>query len=537
MARKNHFLLKKHLSLFLSGSLILIFAGCNTVPPIHSGTTTPTATEAARTEAPPSAVIPTATSTVITEPISTLDVQSEKLRGVILRFWHPWNGAPGQVIASLVEAFNLQNPWDILVTPVSYPGFDALHSALTEGAVPADEYPQVAVGFQHQALKWEADLKLVDLQPYLMDPEWGLSADEREALYAPIWDHEIVDGRRLGIPVYRSGHLIFYNQTWAKELGFQLPPATPEQFQQQACAAALAVRSDSAPSNYGKGGWIVSSDYPEMLSWIYAFGGDPLKSPEPGIGQSVYQFNTPETGKALSFLREMYDSGCAWQSEGQAFDRPFINRLGIFASGSVLDIPYLEAGFRLQNNQDEWTVIPVPSPSLVPSFHTYGPSSYVFAATPEQQLASWLLIRWLSTPENHARLVESIGALPVREDSMEYLDSYSQRHPQWAEAVELLRYARTEPAYASWGQVRFALGDAGTQLFRSYFSIDQVPAMLEYLDTFAAELHLGLDLESVFSTPTSTRTPTRTPTPPPPTSTATRTRPASPSATQTAPSP
>ena len=37
------------------------------------------------------------------------------------------------------------------------------------------------------------------------------------------------------------------------------------------------------------------------------------------------------------------------------------------------------------------------------------------------------------------------------------------------------------------------LSDAATQLFRSYFSIDQVPEMLGFWDRMAAELHKDLE--------------------------------------------
>jgi ABC-type glycerol-3-phosphate transport system substrate-binding protein len=516
------------------GALALL-SGCDAVPPILPQTAhPPSATSPVQPGIPSSTPAPRASPSTPVPLASTLDVEADDLRGVLLRFWHPWGGPSAQVIAELVEEFNLDNPYGILVTPVSYSGYDALAEDLT-GSPGSDERPQVVAGLLHQALAWNGPLQAIDLNPYVSDPEWGIPGAEQADYFTPFWEQEVVDGRRLGIPAFRSGQLLFYNRTWARELGFQAPPTTPEQFRQQACAAARALRVDNDPANDGAGGWIVSTDYAAMLGWIYAFGGNPLKMPEPGVDQNVYQFNTPEIQEAFTFLRGLFDEGCAWQPQSAVPDTAFAGRLGLFASGSILDIPDQAESFRLRGSHDEWAVLPMPSPDGQPAFNTYGPSYYILSASPEQQLAAWLLIRWLSASENHARLIESSGALPVQKGALESLEGYSQRRPQWSEAVDLLDSARTEPAYASWGQVRFALGDAATQLFRSYFTIDQVPVLLNYLDNFAAELHLGPDLGEIFGTltytPTSTATPTRTLTPSP-TLTPTRTRtPAPPSST------
>jgi ABC-type glycerol-3-phosphate transport system substrate-binding protein len=499
--------------------LLLFVTGCDSIPPILPHTPTPPSPTLSNDSERGSATLaPAASSTATLPQFSQIEIEAEDLRGVIVRFWHPWTGSLGKAANLLVEQFNLDNPWGILVTAVPQAGYDALSSDLLDSSQTVD-VPQIAVGYLHQALAWDDRLGLVDLRAYVADPEWGFSSIEQADFYPLFWEQDVVEGRRLGIPGFRSATLLYYNQTWGKELGFPLPPATPEQFRQQSCAAAQANRRDDSTDNDGTGGWIVSTDYDVALSWIQAFGGQVLRSPEPGLGQSVYHFNEPETEQAFNYLRELYDSGCAWQTQEQVPDEAFASRLGLFATGSVIDIPYQAEAFKRLSSQDQWTVLPFPSPSLNPAIDVYGPSYYLVSASPERQLAAWLFIRWLASPENNARLVETSGAIPVRVASLMHLSAYSSRYPQWAEAVELLKYAHSEPAYQSWGQVRRALGDANTQVFRSYFTIDQLPAMLEYLDNFAAELHLGPDLEDVFATPSLTpipgARPTRTPAPSP----------------------
>ena len=82
-----------------------------------------------------------------------------------------------------------------------------------------------------------------------------------------------VGGRQLGLPAQRSARFIFYNQTWARELGFPDPPTNTEEFRQQACAANASFLNDSDPKNDGYGGWIVDTNWQTTYSWFLAFDG------------------------------------------------------------------------------------------------------------------------------------------------------------------------------------------------------------------------------------------------------------------------
>ena len=69
-----------------------------------------------------------------------------------------------------------------------------------------------------------------------------------------------------GGPAQRSARVIFYNQTWARELGFNAPPSTADDFREQACKANASFRSNEDPKDDALGGWLV--DY---FSWEWCF--------------------------------------------------------------------------------------------------------------------------------------------------------------------------------------------------------------------------------------------------------------------------
>jgi multiple sugar transport system substrate-binding protein len=390
----------------------------------------------------------------------------------------------------LVDEFNASNPWGIQVDATYAGDYDALSQKILQ-ANPEDELPELAIAYNHQALNWDAQKKLlVDWADYVNDPLWGLSATEQSDFYPVFWDQAVVDGKRIGVPALGSGQTLFYNTTWAKQLGFSRPPTTVLEFKEQACEAARANLNDNITENDKTGGWIISTDPSSVLGWLYAFGA-PVSRPD-GKG---YRLNTPEVKDAFGFLRQLYEDGCAWLPETQTSEGDFAQRLGLFSAGSVTDIPYQETAFKSANNPDGWTVIPFPAEKGTPAgkgnpvVDVYGPSIVMLKSTPQKQLASWLFSKWLLAPENQAKWVLKTGSFPLQESVSEQLKSSGAGSQRWQSALDIFQYARNEPTYRSWDTVRWAISDATSQLFRWYFTMEQLPDTVSLLDRTAAELH------------------------------------------------
>jgi multiple sugar transport system substrate-binding protein len=441
-----------------------------------------------RASAPPSAgasAQPRRTPTAAVIPPTPLAVDPSSLHGTIIQFWNAGAGDSSDAMQALVQDFNVNNQWGIVVLPKSYSNLDEL-SENVQATLDSGNPPDVVVGYPHQALAWKGAKGLVDLSPYVNDPKWGLSSTEQSDFYAPFWQQDASNGIRWGIPAQRSGELLFYNKTWAKELGFDQPPTTPEAFRQQACAAARLNKQDKNTQNDGTGGYILSTDYPAMLGWIYAAGGDVVNADGDG-----YQFNTTPVKDTFTFLKKMYDAGCAWLPASEAPEQAFAGRLGLFRNGTIMDIPYQVQAFNQASNNDEWTVLPYPSAAGTPAIDVYGPSYSIFPSTQQKQLAAWLFVKWLASAQTQAKLVEMNSSFPLSASTMGQLSDYKDSHPQWTAALALLPQARAEPSFESWDTVRWAVLDAATQLFRYYFTADQVPNLARLLDQTAAELNAG----------------------------------------------
>ena len=454
--------------------------------PSDESVTTPTATKNSSLNPGGSPRIPKTTPLVspTSLPVSNLEINPEALDGSVVDYWHVWQGEAQRLTDALVSEFNAANPWGIRVQASYIGDFDALSSQLLQAAQNG-ELPEIAVAYDHQALDWDAEENiLVDLSNYINDPLWGLSPEEQADFYLVFWDHFATDDLRLGVPALRSGQMLYYNTSWARELGFTSPPNTIAEFKEQACAAGRANLDDDASENDKTGGWIISTHPSTILGWLYAFGA-PVSRPD----RRGYRFDTAEVRNTFGFLRQLYEEGCAWLPEGQSSEAEFAQRLGLFVAGSLSSIPYQEAALKSADNADDWTVIPFPRGDGSPAIDVYGPNLVILKSSPEKQLASWLFIKWLLKPENQSRWALTTSSFPLQKSLSESMSKGKTGTAQWRTALDLLRYAQPEPQYRSWNVVRWALGDATTQLFRWYFTLEQLPDTVSLLDRTAAELH------------------------------------------------
>jgi len=132
-------------------------------------------------------------------------------------------------------------------------------------------------------------------------------------------------------------------------------------------------------------------------------------------------------------------------------------------------------------------VLPFPG-SFQNGLIVYGSSYVILKSTPEQQLASWLFVRWLLSPENQKKWVEVEGLFPLRNSTLELLGDYQKSHPQWAQAVALLPQAQMQPQLASWRKVRTMIGDGFKAMFQSNTPVGRVAEILAIMETTARSI-------------------------------------------------
>lgn len=456
------------ISLLLAG----VITAC--VPP---GTTSPTSLPSQDlTSAIPPTDLPveTGTVTLTNTPLPSLGVDSASLAGMNIQVWHAFAGDAYRLFIQQVELFNATNEWGFTVTPSGYGDhltlFEAMQAAVAEGAL-----PQMVVTLPEQGLVWQAQGLVVDLAPYLNDPEYGLTSAEIADFPAAFWSG-------VGAPAQRSGRFLYYNQTWAHELGFTSAPLTPEEFRQQTCAANAAFRSDPDPTDDGYGGMVLDDNWQTVHSWLLAFGGSPVQADE-----GSYAFNTAENQDALAYLKGLYDDNCAWLLLDDAPYAAFAQRKALFISADLAEVPAARLAMTAAENEDEWRLVPFPgieNPVIV----AYGPSYIPLSHSPEEGLAAWLFTRWMLSAENQAQWVEMTGLLPLRLSVLDMIAPYRSASPEWDSAVSALDFTQAVPELASWREVRYLLSDGMQRIFQVNLPVEQIPALLEEMQSMALEL-------------------------------------------------
>ncbi len=434
----------------------------------------PAQTAASASITPPSS---SPTPSLTPTPIPTLGVDPALLRGLSLQVWHAFTGPVYDLFTRQAAQFNAENEWGIVVNPTGYGDYPSLFDA-TQAALDSNQPPDLVAALPEQTLAWDAAGAVVDLNPYLGDPQWALSADALADFPPAFWAQDNVNGRQLGLPAQRSARFLFYNQSWGRELGFNHPPASAQEFRTQACAANASFRQDKDVSNDVKGGWVLDTHWQTTYSWLLAFGGGVVNG-------NAYSFHTDPNLAALQFIKGLSDSYCAWPSE-TPYDS-FASRSALFISGDLSELPAVAETMVGHKNSDEWTAIPFPGTqsSIVVA---YGPSYSLLKTTPEKQLASWLFARWLLSPESQSQWVEVTGLLPLRNSVLGMIQPYRQASPQWDAAAGTLPLAKDVPQLVSWRKVRYVLQDGMTVLFQKNTPVDQLPSVLDEMDSMAREL-------------------------------------------------
>jgi len=341
--------------------------------------------------------------------------------------------------------------------------------------------PTLVIGLPEHALFWNSQSGVADWTPYVTDPQWGWAANEQADFSSAFWTQDVADGKRIGLPAQRTARFLFYNRGWARQLGFESAPHTPDEFRAQACAANQAMRKNADMNDDRTGGWLVDADPLTPLSWMQAFDGGALEA-------GNYRFLTPNNIEAFKFTKQLFDENCAWQSSGPATPfEEFANRRALFVAGNLEDMSALTRALNTIGNADEWVALPFPGLSQE-AFFVYGSSYILLPSSDVEQLAAWLFVRQMLSPENQARWVETTGMFPLRTSTLTLVADYASTHPQWVAAVRLLPKASLPPQRADWRTVRVALGDGFDFMFRTNVPIGQVAAILAQMDAVTRDV-------------------------------------------------
>jgi len=412
-----------------------------------------------------------------------------ELNDIELEFWYVWDlDEPGEGINAIVEKFNQENEWGITVNPIdrglTLDPMDTIQAAFQEGVV-----PDVMISDAIYLAGWYEAGFTADLNPFMNDPAVGFTDVIYIDYYSDILDSFVLDGGvRPGLPFTQTIQVIYYNQTWAEELGFSSPPGTVEELKEQACAASAEVQQRNENSQDLAGGILMYPEAANITSWIYAYDGlimDP--------GEEDYQFSSPEVKEVALDWIDIYLNGCGFIISGYPnpmareieFEK-FNQRDALLMMSSSQNIDQISMPANQTGRADNWKMLPFIGPDGSKAVTASIQAGVLFETTPEKELAAWLFLNYLTSPEIQAEWVQYSRLYPTRKGTLDLIRDFRTENPSWSKGLYLLKYGHSNPLHPSWEIVRQAVGDA----FEVLFEIDpvEITALLKMLDKTAAEL-------------------------------------------------
>ena len=391
-----------------------LFSACRTVESVPTQISEFTAASAVPSDTP----IPAVTLLPTNTPFPPhLDLSAEEITGMEIQIWHGQRDKIKKELEYLAAKFNDENEYGLKVFLTAELSDIDLNQQVVENAF-SGSLPNMIISDSFWLRQWQSEkIPLVNLEDYMNHPAWGFAAKAITPIMDPMLSQDRFNGLLIGLPLWHNPAWLFYNKTWAQELGFSNPPVTMDDFSQQSCAARDALNKDADPENNGTGGWILSANEKTLMSWLLN-----RKAADSSL-ENYPQTTESEPFIAVSqWLRDLYNQGCIWQSRlSEPYDY-FSDHMALFYSGSFSDIQLQRMSFRNHtvNQEDEWELIPYPRVTdhgniRNPQLYSTGVSIGIFTATAKEQFACWLFLSWLLKDENINELAMAADGWPVQE--------------------------------------------------------------------------------------------------------------------------
>jgi ABC-type glycerol-3-phosphate transport system substrate-binding protein len=384
-------------------------------------------------------------ATVGPEPTETLPPGTTRVL-----FWEPFalDRSQGLLLGEMIRDFETENP-DVTVEIVPKAGYVGIHGAML-AELPDGELPDLSVAFPTMIAEYAAAGAVAPLDPYINDPEIGLTYEDLADIYSSYLESGRLPGfgrQVMAFPFDQNAVGMWVNQTLLTQAGWDHPPVTWEEFE-QACFDMVA--------STGIGCYPIVESVSTLDAWLYSRGGQELDD----AGQQPL-FNGPAGVESLALVRRLMDAGLAWRPEDTYGDYvAFANGQAAFTFSSTGNTPLYVDAYEgaLQNGVApfQWyqTMIPQADPEN-PATALYGSSFFILRGDPARERAAWRLIRWFTDRDQTARWAADLEAMPVRASALEVMTDTLKAYPFVRIQVDqIMPYGQPEPAVPAALEVR-----------------------------------------------------------------------------------
>lgn len=334
-------------------------------------------------------------------PVDKIDLGSEKIS---LVFWHTQQGPNADKLKEVIENFQKKYPnitIDAQFTGNYTDNYKKLNTAVEGGGLPdfAVSYPSMVSDYQQRD-------KVVPLDDYINSQKYGFSKEELDD-FNPVFLAESRNYPEFGnkyysFPFTKSLLVMYYNADALAREGLKVPE-TWDEFR----AAAKKLSTGDAK------GYAFEPSASTFKGWVFSRGGKVISD-----DGKTWKFQEQQGVDSLQLLQDMVKEGSAYQTSKAFADQvDFGAQRAFFTMGSTSGIPFYEKEVAT-NGKFKWGMANIPhAAGQPPATVLYGGSITVFKTTPQKQLASWLFVKYFSSPEVTADWATTTGYFPVRKSA------------------------------------------------------------------------------------------------------------------------
>ncbi len=364
--------------------------------PIESSKATdPTKPAVAATSAAPAPAATKPATAPTTAPAAAAPASGGKL--VTVDYWHRSTGDAAKQLEGLANDFSKEQDGKYKITSIGQGDIAELNKKIRASAA-GGGLPGATMGDDYDITQYALSKVIVPLDPYMADPSTGLTPAQREDfLPKQLERHKlpIYEGKTMAFPQGFSAFTTFWNVDALKKAGFDAPPKTWKEFPDHVRAVAKA--------NKDMAGWWIGGAGDRFISTLLTYGVDWI-TPD----GKASQFDKPEALEIMTWWRQLSDEKLLAIPKENARDAFVAQKAAYF-----MDSSGNSAGFYSLVKDFKWDAsMPFQGTAGTSITETYGPINAIPKNDPDKQMAGWLFLRWLATPEPQSTWVTVTNYFP-----------------------------------------------------------------------------------------------------------------------------
>lgn len=335
----------------------------------------------------------------------TGEILTELTSPVEIEVWHTYSDSYETWFQEVTDKFN-ETHENIHVTLQLQPGDQ--YEAKVMAAAKSGTLPNIIRSQAVNMTTYASQDMLVDLNDYIYNEEVGYPNFDEDINPGLATLYDQWDGARYAIPLFMGGNVFFYNKTMFDELGLEPPTKWSE-------VEAVATAVSEKIGKPGFGFQVMVDGFMEML---IQDGGQVVD-----VETNTVEFDSDIAKDRIAWYQDLLDKGVArLVGDDKHFTNPFANGdVGCYVALSG-NLGYLTQAV---GDKFELGVAPLPQEGPVQFVSLSEPIFAITKSTPEEELASWIFLNYLLSPEVNADCASVFGGLPATESAIN-TDLYQQ---------------------------------------------------------------------------------------------------------------